>query len=222
MRSRKPCPGCGEVVRFRAADSVCSACEKAIKNWNAYAERLASPGAGMVTVGMKGAYHWYPQFYFGGPNTTNDELDDLRSTLAETFAEFGNALCVDVVPEESWSHGSLFPHPEVENPKWKSGTSDPRLLRYPCSDGSRGGCMSYGSIRKDHLDMLRKLWDATARFAHIAWLSGLQDGRDLLKQLAQGDITSDELQEKDVRIASAVQNAKRLHEAVKKLSEATP
>lgn len=215
--TRKPCPGCGEVDRCRPADAVCSKCAQAIKNWNAYKERLESPGAEMVTVGLKGAYHWYPMFYFGDRSHC-DELSELRETLARAFPELGEGLCEDVVPEKAWDYTALFPDMQykVPDPDHKKGTPGPQTLDYPCSKGGTScGVEKYGLIRKDRLELLRKLWDATARFTELAYLTGLKEGKDLLKQLASGGITVAELQEEDRKIGERVQNARKLHRAMK-------
>lgn len=212
--TRKPCPGCGKSDRQRRVDEVCHDCATAIKNWNAYVTRVKDSPEG-VHVTLKGAIHWYPRLY-SLPHRTNKELDEVRHDLDTLFPAFGEHLCSERL---SWgdSRGvealEMFPARDVRRPLEKGQQYRERVL-YPVYKGEGSNRESVALIDKASLEFLQALFDRTARYGHLSYLAGVADGRDLLMQLAAGEITGAELAERDMRLAKQTQDARYLHEAL--------
>jgi hypothetical protein len=216
MKTRKPCPGCGQVIHGREAEKVCVDCRRAIDSWNKHIATIkAAPDQCMVL--LKGVYHWYPMFYFGGPRCSIFELDEMRGELAEFFEELATRLCSHIVewqdargekPEE------LFPVPDVRKPL-KTGQNYAEPVGYPATHGESSYHDKTGLIDRRNLELLRGLWDRTARFTDLAYIAGLTDGRNLLLQLSSGALSVDDLQEHDVKVARDRQNAAYLHRKLK-------
>jgi hypothetical protein len=166
-------------------------------------------------VGLKEMAHWYPEFYFGGPATQIDELDDLRRDLSRAFAELGRRLCINILEwqdSRTLKPEPLFPIPEVREPARKGEKFGARV-DYPCNkDGSPSHDDETGMINTRNLELLRTLWDATARFTHLAYLGGLQDGKNLLVQMAHGELSPQDFQARDIEIAKEMQSARYLHQ----------
>ncbi len=218
--TKKPCPHCGHSDYNRKPDSVCHDCLTKIRNWDEHvASALSKPDK--VVVNLKECYHWYPMFYFGG-RSHNSELDQLRKTLGETLPALAQECCSDVLPRSEWRAAGdtvpLFPRPRIER---EDGTA----FYYPCSDGSGGDYdAAKGVMTVRQLELLQTLWDACARFAHLAYVCGVEEGQDLLKQLSNGGMSVDDLQEQSIAIAKQVQSARQMHHAAKKQrkSKSTP
>jgi hypothetical protein len=168
-------------------------------------------------ITLKGQAHWYPQFYFGGPRCRINELDELRRQLSELFEELGERLCSDILdwpdargekPEE------LFPIPDVRKPL-KKGANYAERIPYPCSKGEHSYHDKTGLIDSRNLELLRGLWDSAARFTDLAYTGGVQDGKNLLLQLATGEMSPQDFQESDMRLAEAKQDAIYMHHKLK-------
>lgn len=213
-RIKKPCPACKKTDQYRpTADDICIRCSKAIENWNQHvAEVNTNPD--LSTVKLAGAHHWYPGFYFGGHSHGVKGMDETRTELGKLFAELGELSCVELLDRVDASTADdkdpkmLYQKPHLRD--------DQGHLNYPTGDGSNGYANDrcIGRMNARTLEVLRQLFDRTARFAEMAYISGLQDGRSILLQLAQGGLSADTLAEKDVNIAKKVQNAARLHDKI--------
>jgi hypothetical protein len=59
------------------------------------------------------------------------------------------------------------------------------------------------------------LWDSAARFTDLAYTGGVQDGKNLLLQLATGEMSPQDFQESDMRLAEAKQDAIYMHHKLK-------
>jgi hypothetical protein len=199
------------VVRSRPADKVCDDCARAISKWGEHlATTKAQPDKRMVL--LKGQYHWYPMFYFGEQGHSN-ELDEMRTDLAKFFEELGERLCSDILewPDvRGEKPDDLFPVPDVRKPL-KHGEKYAERVIYPASEGDKSYHDKTGLIDRRNLELLRGLWDRTARFAHVAYTEGVLVGQNLLLQLATGEMSPQDLQEHDIRIARERQNASYLH-----------
>lgn len=205
-RTTKPCPGCGKIDRYRAADKVCDACANAIKKWNEHVEKVKTI-PGVATVRLSEAYHWQPMFYFGGHCHGVEGLSETRDELAKLFKELAELACIDTLDSsDGWT---LENTPFVYSvPVFKGEKAH---LNYPTSNGSGGYSAPYGKMPKRLLDVIRALFDRTARFTEMAYLGGLQDGQDVLYQMTSGQISPANLQEQEIRLAKQIQNSAALH-----------
>src|SRR5580692_222332 len=82
----KPCPGCGATGCYRKADEVCNDCRHVLDSWKKYQAEFSQKKE-LATVVLKGAWHWYPQFYACGPRSHPKGFSETRQTLGELFSE---------------------------------------------------------------------------------------------------------------------------------------
>lgn len=215
MRTSKPCPGCGEVDHSRPADKVCAECAAAIASWNQHIARV-KVDSDKVAVSIRSCYHWYPMFYFGEHGTSN-ELGELRTGLAKLFAELGERICGELL---KWpATADLNPERLYSDPRVRRashGYPEGELISYPTSNGDGSSGESVGMADRRTVEILRALWDHTARFAHAAYLNGVAEGRNLLLQLSTGAMSPQRFQEDDLNLARKTQDAKYLHQEMKK------
>jgi len=151
-------------------------------------------------------------FYFGGPHARIDGFDAVRTELAQLFEEAGTRACVEIFDwkdtpfEQRENSQDLYARPDVRHPK-KKGEAYGERAEYPTSEGGPSYHDQYGKIDARMLELLRLLWDRTARFAEMSYIGGLQDGRNLLLQLSSGQLSTGDLDKQDLRIARKRQNA---------------
>ena len=187
------CEGCGEVCTGRSADKVCRDCQHSIDEWRKHLRETKADRT-FSTVCLKGAYHWYPLFYFGGPRITIDGFNETRDQLGILFARLGELSCKEKLSWEDMrgeNPPSLFERPDSD---------------YPASEGSPCYRPVYGKIDQELLTVIRSLWDHTARFAEMAYLGGVYDGRDILFQLSSGQISTTQMQDRDMKLACKLQS----------------
>lgn len=223
-KTTKPCPGCGKVDRYRKADTVCSSCAHAIEQWPKYLEKV-NTAKDLITVKLKGAPHWYPLFYSSGPRCHIPELNEIRDNIGVLFWRLGELSCAEILDWRDDDSPKGYNDPNAprflyeksnirhQTEKW---CGHPRVIDYPSSEGSGDSSPMFGKMNSETLETLRELWDNTARIIELAYLGGLQDGRNLLLQLSSGELSSVDLEERDRKIAQKVQDAKYLHKKLRK------
>lgn len=222
MRTRKPCPGCGEADRYRHADSVCSECKEALKEYGAYEARVKVQieRGDKRLVSVADCAHWWPGFYYGGPCCRLDGFDETRDGLRELFDQLAKLVCEPLPKGYYPGDARAKAHKQLYRPEVVLDPDSPRdphyrpRLHYPSSDSEHGG-WSCALVDPALADVLQGLWDHVARFAHMSYLGGVQDGRNLLLQLASGGLSTDDLAEEDMNRAKEVQTAGRLAHALK-------
>lgn len=214
--TKKPCPGCGQSNTGRAADKVCDKCRHAIDSWNQHVSK-AHGDPSLETVLLKGAPHWYPEFYFGH-TCSMPELSQVRSEISQLFFALGELICVEQfgwrdAPEDCRTRRAEGEYSYLFNVGLYKDSKGKRL-GYPASSGSSTYDRVYGKIPGKLLLVVRRLWDRVARFAELAYLSGLTDGRDILLQLSSGEMSVQEFQEKDIELCRRKQNAVLLNQHI--------
>ena len=195
--TKNPCPGCGAVKRNRKADAVCDDCAAAIEGWNKHVESLRAQAAvgecAFVRISEM-PYAW-PSFYFGGgPRCHLSGFDEMRDKLTEVLHDLSHRLC-EPVPGQYMSDTPQL----IEKPGHD----------FPMSDGQHGWFSIVARVAKVDLKLLRDLWYTTAQFAHLCFLAGREDGRNLLLDLASGEMSSQDFAQADVKIAEQIQEAGR-------------
>lgn len=206
--------------RLRSADDVCANCRRDLGNWAKHVERqaaLAKRGGTRKMVRLVEYPHWWPGFYYGGPHHHMEGLDETRRGVQELFDRIAK-LVSDPVPN-GWRVNSseeaeaLYHKQKIQDPQPSPGATYRPILDYPCSDGQ--SAEHYALVDRDLAEALQQLWDHVARFLHMSYLGGVEDGRNLLLQLVSGGMSTDKLAEVDMRRAKEMQTAKHLAKALK-------
>ena len=196
--TRKPCPGCVAVKRARKADEVCAACAATLKGWKAHVESLqeqSTKGECVFVLLPERDYAW-PGFYFGGPRAHIPGFDELRDTLLGLMHRLSHRMC-EVLPEGT--------HPVHKAEK----LFQPPDRDFPMSEGQHGWWTVLARIYPADLELLRGLWSTVAQFVHVSYMGGREDGRNLLLEMASGEISSQDFAAKDLKMAKQVQEAGR-------------
>lgn len=178
---------------------------------------MATRGGTRKLVRLAGYAHWWPGFYYGGPHCHLEGLDETRRGIQELFDRIAK-LVSDPVPygysaDPNREAKPLYRKEKVPDPQPSRGEVYRPLLSYPCSDGQDNS--TYALIDRDLAEALHQLWDHVARFLHMSYLGGVEDGRNLLLQLASGGLSTDKLAEVDMQRAREMQTAKHLAKALR-------
>lgn len=181
-RTRKPCPGCGEVCQNRAADDVCSDCRlsfDALATLRKEIDRAIDNGYAMP-VKLHGAKHWQPWIC-----SDCDEVQDL-------FLKLCRAIGVRAwYRTERWgyAHSAMAIERDTEGLKFdqkRSGRSERPDEQYLIPVGA--------------VSILPELYRAIGDLADQQYLRGHQEGRDLLMSLQAGSITVDDFNNQAIKI----------------------
>ncbi len=158
MGSKKPCPGCGEVKKWRKATEVCSDCKDNIRDGRIYVELVSKPDTERLTI--PGQSYLYP--------TADREFCKAFDLLIKHIGG----------PIVSKNCGGKKPF-----------------------TGSAGGGWGYSSfvVKKGTADALRVVWDSVLAWANKNTAMGHRAGRSILGNLASGDMTMGDFNERAAR-----------------------
>ncbi len=78
MGSKKPCPGCGEVVYGRAAKDVCSDCKSLLRRARWMEEQLSKLNDDEIVVSFGRVSHWN-EYMYTQSGAGRDLMDDFQS-----------------------------------------------------------------------------------------------------------------------------------------------
>lgn len=169
----KPCPGCGQVDRYRAADKVCKTCRTKLDSITAIeaeAEQLRAKVAATLSADTKPRGVYVPEKGYG--IVYNNRLGDSPeyAAMATTFAAMLQALTapLDRGRMDAWH---------------RNGTVPAR------SEYSRSEVKSCIEATDDGAQATQEYWRTNSAFAQACYGAGVEDGRDLLGQLAAGEMT---------------------------------
>jgi hypothetical protein len=197
------------VYQYRTADKVCTKCERAIKLWGEHCATVEAGGPDTVVCRIAQVAYAWPGFYFGGRHDIAG-MRELRDRLPDLFHALSRALAVEVIEEAAATSLGYAFREGLENLFWKPARP------YPLADGQTGWFKDYAKYTEANRDLFRELYDTVARLLEAGYLCGVQDGRDILGGLAAGQTTIDELNEQNVTIGKAVQEAGRRQPLVKR------
>lgn len=171
----KPCPGCGEVSRRRAAAKVCPDCQQLMKDGEIYRSILkAESQFDLVYVPEAHRPHDYPYLYRAGDKGT--EFCRAFSALVHLLGKPHKTGSRHDLPD-------LVPHPPM---------SDNHL--------SYGVVMA---LPKGSAPLLGKIYETVRLMLLDAYKEGKDEGTDLLNQLAKGELSADEFNEQSIEQGSA-------------------
>jgi len=171
-RTRKPCPGCGEICQYRPAAEVCGSCKSLIKQGRkCIDEQVAACENQRVLTKLPHSARSLPYIR----NSTNERR------------EFQNAFYTIVLAvSEPASNEVLRQLPEP----YKT----PMIVE-KCDTGYHGGRECY-MIEPTLLDAMQNLWYSSVAMVDGAYRRGVASGEQLIAQLAGGDITIAQFEER--------------------------
>lgn len=97
MMTKKPCPGCGKVDRYREADKVCKSCQHLIKRAKDLQEEEAPRDS--VFVRFSAVHHWNEYIYTRGAFASE--------IIMKAFVRLALAASVPSL-NEAWEDGDLY------------------------------------------------------------------------------------------------------------------
>jgi hypothetical protein len=176
-RTTKPCPGCGAVDRYRPADKVCTTCAKTLADVakiRAEAEQLRATVAASLVAETKPRNLYVPEkgygILHGNRMSDSDEYFDLRDKTVAMFLAL------------------LAPLDRRRVDQWLSNGSLPGSGEYARHD--RQGCVEATDAG---VEAAKVWWKSLTAFSQACYGAGVEDGRDLLGQLAAGLMTADQV-----------------------------
>ena len=196
-RTTKPCPGCGEVDRYRVANAVCGNCRRDLDAWKQHVASLGKLDAQTEIVELSEVDYAWPGFYNGAHGHGLENFETHQAGLQKGMHAVAYRLAKAVYPknqgpEDSWKAKPLFMRPSYD---------------YPLGEHMHGWFNTDALFAKTDIDLFRTLYDHIAQFAHLCYLSGVRDGQNILVGLANGTLDLERLEEKHKNLAEAVQKA---------------
>lgn len=172
--SNKPCHGCGLAIPH-ATDSVCQFCRDKLTGYDRIMrERAAVPDTIiMVSKSVARSLPYLPRL--GAFNDRGSRDDIQQGFLGIVGALSTPASLIDGAPSIFEFNGN----PSVELPH-----------EFRC--GVR--------IRRDHGELIGMTYSAVKTAIELAYIDGHRRGRNLLNQLASGEITSDQFNNTAARV----------------------
>ena len=173
--TRKPCPGCGEIDRYRAADEVCQTCRDKLDRIvaiEAEAEQLRATVANTLAVETKPRGLYLPDKGYGIAWT--DKLSD-----SEEYRAFAAATGAMI-------QALTAPLDRGRIDKWGHNGTLPAQNEYHRRDNHNESCIE---TTDEAARAAQDWWRAFKTLAQALYGVGVEDGRDLLGQLAAGEMT---------------------------------
>lgn len=169
-RCKKPCPGCGEIDQFRNANSVCCSCEE------------------IISKGIE----------------LKKETKKLRRAVSKWCSET-NRIPVRIPDARYWPDNTLLEKKyaramAVSFRQLINAISEGGIVRVATPDrGVPPFSMHYGDIcdyrllKEEEADALDRLHRALIRAIYRAYIQGIKHGRNLLMQIAKGEMSFDHI-----------------------------
>ncbi len=177
-RTKKPCPGCGEVSPRRAADEVCHECAKKLREHKELSESIEKLAAKKKTKIVAMPFHYELPYFKNcsphqGPN------------FQIMFYDLVLASAVEYFPEQNKNPQSRYGDFKTD----LAGAGKERESFHQKQKSSRGDLV----INKDTLLALRSFYDQMEAYAAAVYENGLSDGTDLLGKMIRGEIKAEEI-----------------------------
>lgn len=173
-RTTKPCPGCGQIDRYRPADKVCGTCKDKLAKIaaiEAEAAQLRATVAAALNAETKPHRFYISEKAYGmvGVNNRLAESVEYLNLRATTEAMFYALLApLDRGRIDTWRNNTAIPE-----------TGDHYLpLDLRCVETTDDGAQA-----------TRLWWKSLKAWSQACYGVGVEDGRDLLGQLAAGEMT---------------------------------
>jgi hypothetical protein len=196
--TKKPCPGCGRVDRYRKANEVCNVCRRDLDTWKKHLETLDQQDATTQPVKLSEVDYAWPGFYNGAHGHGFETFDTHRDGLQKSLHQLAYRLAKVIYPKHHGPDGACL----KAEPLFQVPGRD-----YPTSQGMPGWFNTIALFAKTDVDLFRALYDHIAQFAELCYLSGLKSGQNILIGLANGTLDLKELEETHERLSKATQQA---------------
>lgn len=181
-RTKKPCPGCGEVNRYRPAAEVCHTCQEHIKLGKQAIAEAKKTGPGNVWVR---GYHGTPYVHRGSIGWRGDpDCRDIGKALGKVF----KSIAVPSQGRDTAVDEDVF-------------TLDVKIAARMRIDQGNNWHQPDFQVPAEFLDAIRELYVDLCHVTAHAYEEGKQDGRNILDGLASGEISVRELNEETARSA---------------------
>jgi len=193
MRTRKPCPACHEVHPGRAADEVCYECKKLLEDGRKARQASARniQYEDRVFVHVPRHRHWFPSFYHG----TADRDDTLRDLMADLIRLVTREEVIEHRPASAeYLTGPEFSIHQIDR-------SQHFLPRYAGWEDDSSAPARTAS--REAVALIRGLYTAIGESRERAYKTGRAHGQNLLLQLASGDLTVKEFNERSMHANDA-------------------
>ncbi len=169
-RTQKPCPGCGEVDRYRKANKVCSDCRNQLDGYDSM-HRLISSTADAQLYVYSSTYHWNRNFYgkFRLP-----AFSDVRRDLDRAFHDLVGCVSGPVAPNEHCRDYLLrqgAKAPGSDSNVYGNGPDD--LVR----------------LTPETRVAFRRLFELIIEALEAVSIDAYEHGQDFLEQLAKGEVS---------------------------------
>ncbi len=162
--SKTPCPGCGQVGKYRPADRVCLDCFKDLLEIEELRAKFKAEAEGAEALLLPWAPHYLPYVPHENSRRRNDEQPGIQDSFYALMDHLGkptggaeiDAACMiepkrDAFSSGSWAEAKIYP----------KGTQK----------------------------FARNLYDAILRLADASYKEGFERGDNLLANLARGEVT---------------------------------
>lgn len=171
MRTKKPCPGCGQVDPYRPADKVCSDCHTKLRRSEKTDKELeaAAKQPGLVPVSLPWAIHAYPYIPDCRDRETGREPDREFYTAADVLLRC-SGVYAPTVRVFSSQCDPVFPYPKNT---WNHQSGSGTVLH----------------IEEPVLAQWRALFNAVVAMVETAHRNGEQEGSNMLARLARNEVS---------------------------------
>lgn len=193
-RTRKPCPGCGEIDRYRPATEVCESCRELMDAGREFHERLRAE----AETGERRAYgvapvtrdHDWPRIFAGG-GFSNDPARAFARAFSRLVRLIGEEIPTKLVPQDKH---------DVINGRWEMTHKAERAARrlVPAlaqSDAGRGSLSECVLLLPEVARALSDLYASANAIAVRSQRDGEERGYSILTGLATGRLSVGEFNE---------------------------
>lgn len=166
-QAKKPCPNCGNYDPWRKSTEICRECKSLIRDGNCFRQELKKR-INLVPSFLYEAYYLNDTYYHCGGSK---EINEARKAIYD--------LALSISMDDPNNKGDY--------------RKDPFMLGGNSSH--TGSPANSVLVDKTALDAIIRLNNAIKKLTKSAYSKGHREGRDLLKQLASGDITINDMNE---------------------------
>lgn len=180
-RTRKPCPGCGDVDTRRAASDVCSKCRQKLDELlPALLGRVDKARTGRELYAHHRTSYWNPQFY-GNYSFLHSYGRDLQRELLDAFTDLVEVVGERREPERGWTRAPFL----LDARRLRTHT------RYEPPYGAGVTLYLYPEQRIAFQRMFAAIEEALAS----TFAQGKVEGQEVIQQMLTGELSMKDMNE---------------------------